>query len=151
MFAFRAIQRPESIPLSLASLHLITRTSQSFTQTALALVDDTSSIATTFSRVVHLYDVAKIPNRVKVSQPPKAEQHSRSLTGQDDPLCGLPYPENDQTLKCGISVEFRNVSFKYPGSDMYALRNTTFKIEQGHLCVRVSESSAIILADSKCR
>jgi ABC-type multidrug transport system fused ATPase/permease subunit len=29
----------------------------------------------------------------------------------------------------------RNVSFRYPGSETYALRNTSFKIKQGQLCV----------------
>ena len=32
---------------------------------------------------------------------------------------------------------FRNVSFKYPDREEYALRNVSFRIEQGHLCVRM--------------
>jgi ABC-type multidrug transport system fused ATPase/permease subunit len=30
----------------------------------------------------------------------------------------------------------RNVSFKYPGTDNHALKNISFKIEPGQLCVR---------------
>jgi ABC-type multidrug transport system fused ATPase/permease subunit len=30
----------------------------------------------------------------------------------------------------------RNVSFKYPGTDNYALNDISFKIEPGQLCVR---------------
>jgi ABC-type multidrug transport system fused ATPase/permease subunit len=70
-----------------------------------------------------------------------------------------PYPENHQMLNDGISVEFRwisyplyfldsqqlmflyrNVSFKYPGTEKYALKNISFKIEPGHLCVCVCHS-----------
>jgi len=37
------------------------------------------------------------------------------------------------TLSC--SIAYRNVSFKYPGTEKYALRNVSFKIGAGHLCV----------------
>ncbi|KDR84731.1 hypothetical protein GALMADRAFT_284753 [Galerina marginata CBS 339.88] len=135
-FAFRAIQQPASIPLSLASLHLIRQTTQSFTQTAYAFVDETDSITNVFSQVIHLYEVAKIPNRVKVHLPEKEN------LDQDDPTLGVPFPENDQTLHLGISVEFRDVSFKYPGSDAYALHHTSFKIDRGQLCVIVGNNGS---------
>ncbi|KAG1860742.1 hypothetical protein DFJ58DRAFT_744453 [Suillus subalutaceus] len=48
-----------------------------------------------------------------------------------------PFPENQQSLRSGISVEFRNVSFQYPGGDSCALRNVSFKIGAGQLCVVV--------------
>ncbi|KAF8955732.1 P-loop containing nucleoside triphosphate hydrolase protein [Flammula alnicola] len=86
-------------------------TTQSFTYTALSLVDETGSITERLAAVRQLYQVAKIPNRIK-------------------------------TLEWGISVEFRNVSFKYPGSDAYALRNTNFKIERGQLCVIVGNNGS---------
>ena len=66
-----------------------------------------------------------------------------------------PFPENQQSIRDGISLEFRylvyrpkllqgvnanenflrNVSFKYPGNETYALRDISFKVEQGQLCV----------------
>ena len=30
---------------------------------------------------------------------------------------------------------YRNVSFRYPGSENFALRDVSFKIEKGQLCV----------------
>ncbi len=36
----------------------------------------------------------------------------------------------------------RNVSFKYPKSDSYALKNISFKIEQGQLCVIVGTNGS---------
>ncbi|PPQ90445.1 hypothetical protein CVT25_014963 [Psilocybe cyanescens] len=140
VFALRAIQQPESIPLSLASLNLITQTTSSFTRTAFSLMDDTTSITTTFSRVIHLYEVARIPNRVKVIPTEKTKE--QQLPDHDDPMLGTPFPEDDQALRWGISVEFCQVSFKYPGSDMYALRKTSFKIERGHLCVIVGTNGS---------
>lgn len=128
------MQQPASIPLSLASLTLITQTSQSFARTAFALVDETESITDTLSKVIQLYEVARIPNRVKVLPSKINEQHD--VVDPDDPLLGNPFPEDQQTLQLGISVEFRQVSFKYSGSDMYALQNISFKIEKGQLCVR---------------
>ncbi|KAG2057231.1 P-loop containing nucleoside triphosphate hydrolase protein, partial [Suillus hirtellus] len=47
------------------------------------------------------------------------------------------FPKNQQSLANGISVEFRNVLFQYPGQDRCALQNVSFKIKAGHLCVVV--------------
>ncbi|KAJ3494656.1 hypothetical protein NLJ89_g10762 [Agrocybe chaxingu] len=136
-FALRAVQKPSSIPLSLASLNLITQTTQGFTYTAFSLFDDTVTIANKLAAVRHLYEVTKIPNRVKVHVPKKD-----SIVEEDDPSLGVPFPEDQQSLELGVSIEFRNVSFKYPGSDDYALRNLNFKIEQGQLCVIVGSNGS---------
>jgi len=69
-----------------------------------------------------MYEISNIQNRIP--------------DGQE------PFPENQQTLNTGICVEFINVSFKYPGSDTYALRNTSFKIEGGQLCVIVGANGS---------
>ena len=34
-----------------------------------------------------------------------------------------------------LSPVLRNVSFRYPGSDGFVLRDVSFKIEKGQLCV----------------
>ncbi|KAG2364863.1 P-loop containing nucleoside triphosphate hydrolase protein [Suillus spraguei] len=47
------------------------------------------------------------------------------------------FPENQQFFRNGISVEFRNVSFQYPGRDKCALRDVSLKIEAGQFCVVV--------------
>lgn len=142
----RAVRQPLSIPLSLASLNLVTRTATSFTHTLFALKNDTDSIADTLTAVRQLYEVAKIPNRVKVHNHLPAKDSSETLIERnqdpDDPLLGIPFPEDQQSLELGISVEFCQVSFKYPGSDTYALQNTSFKIERGQLCVIVGTNGS---------
>ncbi len=34
-----------------------------------------------------------------------------------------------------MNVILRNVSFRYPGSEKYALRDISFRVERGQLCV----------------
>ncbi|KAJ8582269.1 P-loop containing nucleoside triphosphate hydrolase protein [Rhizopogon salebrosus TDB-379] len=48
-----------------------------------------------------------------------------------------PFPEDQQSIRSGISLEFRNVSFQYPGAEKYALHHVSFKITSGQLCVIV--------------
>lgn len=93
------------------------------------------------SSVKLLYQITQIPNQVKVHHGSKntdtrrAERLWDPNVDPDDPSFGVPFPEDDKALELGVSIEFRNVSFVYPGSNAYALRNISFKIEQGQLCV----------------
>lgn len=71
-----------------------------------------------FSEVKVLYDLADIKNQV-----------------EDGPL---PFPENARaTGQNGLRIEFRSVSFKYPGTDTLVLRNVSFIIDNGALAVIV--------------
>ena len=125
------MEQPTSIPLSLASLNLITQTTNSFTYTAFSLYDETGAITEKLTTVRLLYEIIKIQNRIKVEVPAK----NPSQVDYDDPTLGVPFPEASQSLNWGISVEFKNVSFKYPGCDEFAIRNVSFKIKKGQLCV----------------
>ncbi|KAI6137034.1 P-loop containing nucleoside triphosphate hydrolase protein [Pisolithus sp. B1] len=117
VFTLRAIQYPTSIPISLASLTLITQTANSFSSTLFQLFGESFSLSEQFASVRKLYEISTIPNRV--------------VDGT------ISFPENQQTLKHGVSIEFRHVSFKYPGADKYALRNVSFTICAGQLCIIV--------------
>lgn len=121
-FALRAIQYPASIPISLTSLHLITETTSNFSWSLWRFLEQTGSIADQFATVRKLYDIVHIPNKI-----------------QDGTK---PFPEDSQKVKHGISLEFRNVSFQYPGAHDYALRNISFKLEQGQLCVIVGTNGS---------
>jgi hypothetical protein len=107
VFTLRAVQYPASIPLSLASLQLIRENSSSFTSWAafshhgvlrrldtilftsslLGLLDQTGYMAEQLASVRRLYEIENITNKV--------------VDGRE------PFPENQQTLNDGISVEFR--------------------------------------------
>ncbi|KAE9391323.1 P-loop containing nucleoside triphosphate hydrolase protein [Gymnopus androsaceus JB14] len=122
VFTLRAVQYPASIPLSLASLNLITSTSASFSRTLLKLFDETGTISDNFATIRKMYETINLPNRI--------------------PDGTIPYPENHQSLQTGMSIEFRNVCFKYPESNAYALNNVSFKIEKGQLCVILGQNGS---------
>lgn len=122
VFTLRAVRYPASIPISLVSLNLITQTTDSFLSTLVNLFSATSSVAEQLLGVRKLYEVSEIRNRVTDGT--------------------TPFPENSTSLGLGISIEFRNVSFKYPESQSYALKNVSFKIERGQLCVIVGKNGS---------
>ncbi|KAJ8595027.1 P-loop containing nucleoside triphosphate hydrolase protein [Rhizopogon salebrosus TDB-379] len=117
VFCLRAVQKPMTIPLSLASMTLINQTSQSFTSTLFSLFGESFSLAEQFQDVRKLYEFENVPNKV--------------VDGTE------PFPEDQQSIRSGISLEFRNVSFQYPGAGRYALHDVSFKITAGQLCVIV--------------
>ena len=48
----------------------------------------------------------------------------------------MTYGEKELDLSGGFEIEFKNVSFKYPGAESYALQNVNLKIKNGrHLAV----------------
>ncbi|KAF5351573.1 hypothetical protein D9758_007222 [Tetrapyrgos nigripes] len=123
VFALRAVQQPSSIPLSLASLTLITSTTTSFSNSLLRLFQQGGSIANHWADVRRFYEVVAVENRVRDGS--------------------FPFPENQKEMELsGVQLEFRNVSFKYPGSASYALQNVSFKILPGQLCVIVGKNGS---------
>ncbi|KAI0297906.1 HlyB/MsbA family ABC transporter [Russula brevipes] len=115
VFALRAVQQPSSIPISLASLRLMQDASNSFVSHASILISQTGNFSEQLLSLRKLLEAGNITNKV--------------VEGT------IPFPENEQSTRNGISLEFRNVSFRYPESEKYVLRNTSFRIEQGQLCV----------------
>ncbi|KIL71102.1 hypothetical protein M378DRAFT_156053 [Amanita muscaria Koide BX008] len=122
IFTLRAIQYPASIPVSLASLNLITQTTTSFSHALLTLVDHSDSLVDRLTGIRKLYEITELPNIVADGN--------------------LPFPENQRSLELGIAIEFRNVSFKYPDTDTYVLHNVSFKVEKGQLCVLVGSNGS---------
>ncbi|KAF6748428.1 HlyB/MsbA family ABC transporter [Ephemerocybe angulata] len=122
IFCLRAVQYPAAIPMSLTSLQLITSTVQGFSSSLFELVQKTSRIAEKLQAVRKLYDVSAVPNKVE-------DGH-------------LPFPENQNNLLTGFEIEFRKVSFGYPGNEALALDNVSFKLEEGQLCVIVGDNGS---------
>ncbi len=98
------------------------------------LANSTSSVSEQFATARKLYEVGNIKNKI----------HDGTL----------PFPEDASQISSGVAVEFRcvyairrrpalkirdvvsrNVSFKYPGAENYALRNISFTLCPGQLCV----------------
>ncbi|CDO69837.1 hypothetical protein BN946_scf184803.g35 [Trametes cinnabarina] len=121
-FTLRAVQYPASMPVSLASLNLLQQTTSQFSYTLWRFIEQTGSITDQLAAVRKLYSVAHIPNRI--------------------PDGTVPFPEDAQKLRHGVALEFRNVSFRYPGSERYALRDVSFKLDAGQLCVIVGANGS---------
>lgn len=140
LYLLRAAEHPASIPVSIASMRLVQETTSSFMSAFMGFLNESGSIAERFHKVRQLYEIKNVPNNV--------------VDGN------ISFPEDRHSLKSGMSVEFRfvsikqphhgiphshlnrNVSFKYPGSEILALRDVSFKVDKGQLCVREPPCSA---------
>jgi hypothetical protein len=87
VFTLRAVQQPASIPVSVASLNLVTQASNSFISSLIRLFQSTGSFTEKVESVRKLYEVAVIPNQV--------------VGGT------VPFPEDVKSLSSGISIEFK--------------------------------------------
>ncbi|KAH8996475.1 HlyB/MsbA family ABC transporter [Lactarius hatsudake] len=122
VFTLRAVQQPMSIPVSLASLHLVQRASGSFMGSVRTLLEQTGNMSERLSALRQLYEAGNIANNVADG--------------------ATPFPENEQSIRDGIAIEFRNVSFRYPGSEDYALRDISFRVHPGQLCVIIGSNGS---------
>ncbi|KAH9001450.1 HlyB/MsbA family ABC transporter [Lactarius akahatsu] len=122
IFTLQVVQKPSSIPVSLASLPLLQQSSSTFMMRINEILQDVESISTRLSSLRNLYEAENIANKV--------------VDGT------IPFPENAQSIGDGISLEFRNVSFRYPGSEKYALRGVSFRVLAGQLCVIVGSNGS---------
>ncbi|TFK81137.1 P-loop containing nucleoside triphosphate hydrolase protein [Polyporus arcularius HHB13444] len=122
VFILRAAQFPMSIPLSLASLSLVQDAAREFAWSFRVIVNRTWSIESRLTAVKRMYEVVEIANEI--------------------PDGKVPFPEEASEIRHGVALEFRNVSFKYPGTDRYALRNISFSIRPGQLCVIVGANGS---------
>ncbi|CAE7051714.1 unnamed protein product [Rhizoctonia solani] len=125
IFALRAIHTPVSIPLSLAQLDLVQRNVTSFSQQLENFSRIIEGVSYSFQSIESLYSIIDIPNHIP-----------------DAPSDALPLAlAQDQKIK-GLGIEFKNVSFKYPGTSKYVIKNMSFTIKPGQLCVIVGENGA---------
>jgi hypothetical protein len=87
IFALRAAHQPSSIPISLASLHLIRGASGMFMMNIRIVLEQSKNFSEQLSALRKLFEAGNISNKI--------------VDGT------TPYPENEQSLRYGISLEFR--------------------------------------------
>ncbi|KAH8996470.1 P-loop containing nucleoside triphosphate hydrolase protein [Lactarius hatsudake] len=136
---FSYVRTPTLEPISLLRVPLkelpqIIFTLQAVKKPIITIIfEKMGSISDRLSSLRKLYEAENIPNKV--------------VDGT------IPFPENAQSISDGISLEFRctlgvasgihrNVSFRYPGSEQYALRDVSFKVLPGQLCVIVGSNGS---------
>src|SRR5579863_5400946 len=86
-FAFRAVQHPSSIPISLASLHLMQEASDDFMSHVSTFMLQTGNFSDQLLNLRKLFEAGNITNKIA------------DVT--------TPFPENQQSNRDGISLEFR--------------------------------------------
>jgi hypothetical protein len=87
IFTLQVVRKPASIPVSLASLHLLQQSISTFAMRMHQISANVGSISTRLSDLRKLYEAENIPNKV--------------VDGT------TPFPENAQSIGDGISLEFR--------------------------------------------
>ncbi|KZW02356.1 P-loop containing nucleoside triphosphate hydrolase protein [Exidia glandulosa HHB12029] len=118
VLAVLVVNNPSHMPLLLASWTVI----QQATKGVISEMWTMFYLGETFAECSYdlkgLYELANVENKI--------------VDGN------VPFPENRQdTAAKGVSIEFRNVSFKYPDTNVYALRDVSFTIQRGELAVIV--------------
>ncbi|KAH8822512.1 P-loop containing nucleoside triphosphate hydrolase protein [Flagelloscypha sp. PMI_526] len=121
VLVYRAIQYPASIPVSVAGLDVINTTVMSFSHSAFMLIRQYGSMTEVVDGVKTLHEAETIPNKV---------------------VDGLVPFEVNEISGVGIELEFKEVSFSYPGSDRPVLDNVSFRIGKGQLCVIVGSNGS---------
>ena len=111
----KIVNSPSTAPVSLATLQLVNSAMTSLTQTTYMLGTNIDGLSDQVGNIRDFYKRLDLQNSI--------------------PDGTAPFPENEQDISLGISVEFRNVTFKYSEKDDLVLKNVSFKIEQGQLCV----------------
>ncbi|KAJ3547937.1 hypothetical protein NMY22_g1463 [Coprinellus aureogranulatus] len=89
----RVVNSPSAAPFTLATLQLVNSTMASLTQTAYVLGSNIDHISDQVERIRSFYAILDLQNKIQ------------------DGI--IPFPENQRDIAMGISVEFRNVSFRY--------------------------------------
>ncbi|TBU55005.1 HlyB/MsbA family ABC transporter [Dichomitus squalens] len=121
-FIVRAARDPARLPEALTELNLVQSAATSFAFSMYEVVAKLYQLQWHFSTIRDVYEVENIVNVVP--------------DGTD------ALSEGVAQFTSGVALEFRNVSFKYPGTDQYALCNVSFSLLPGQLCVIVGSNGA---------
>ncbi|EUC59196.1 HlyB/MsbA family ABC transporter, putative [Rhizoctonia solani AG-3 Rhs1AP] len=124
LMALRAIESPHTSPLSLAQLDLVQTTVTQFAGLLVSFFHMLEMLAKNLRMIKNLYDLMEIPNEV------------RDAGKEGEPLVATG------SLEGAPGIEFQNVCFKYPRTTNYVIRNMSFCIKPGQLCVFVGENGS---------
>ncbi|KAH9942416.1 P-loop containing nucleoside triphosphate hydrolase protein [Epithele typhae] len=122
-FTLHAARDPRHMAEALASLHLVQTSAQALSSSIGRAFHAANTIGGSLSALRDAYEGGDIENIV----PDGTVAFS---------------PSSDLPTSSGVHIEFRNVSFKYPGTDNYALKDVSFTLLQGQLCVIVGANGA---------
>ncbi|CAE6516035.1 unnamed protein product [Rhizoctonia solani] len=117
-FAWNSLERGGASDLS--SLVLMQQATSSLQQTLRGIIYSGENIASLFKNVMSLYEVLELKPTM--------------VDGQ------VSYPEEEYKNQKGMAIEFKSVNFQYPMTDKAVLKDMSFSIGPGQLCVVVGEN-----------
>ncbi|KAH9983361.1 P-loop containing nucleoside triphosphate hydrolase protein [Russula compacta] len=112
-FSFLMLRSPSNLSMALAAFTLIQSAARNLRLNLYSIIQQTGDMASQLSNLRAIYVVSEIKNEV------------------------VDGTEKLESSREGISLEFEDVSFQYPGSKSYALHHVSFRVQQGQLCVIV--------------
>ncbi|KAI0257854.1 P-loop containing nucleoside triphosphate hydrolase protein [Gloeopeniophorella convolvens] len=121
IFTIIIVQNLGDLPMALATFTLVQATAKNLRFNLSSIFQQSGDIANQLANLRSIYAIRDIKNKVP------------------DGTLGL---RDGLVDGGGISLEFVNVSFRYPGSDSYALRDVSFRVSRGHLCVIVGSNGS---------
>lgn len=124
---FKIVRSPVIVPFSLATVQLVNNSMSNLYMNVTSFAGRLEELAELVDKVRRFYELLDSGNQIEDGT--------------------IPFPENQADISMGISVEFRNVSFRYSEKDDLALTNVSFKIEQGQLCVSALRMSPAAVTD----
>ncbi|KIJ27975.1 hypothetical protein M422DRAFT_37505 [Sphaerobolus stellatus SS14] len=115
MYCMQLARSPDSF--SLASVALFQNVSRELSSKLLGLVDKQMSLSMTLSKIEELYSLETVPKAV--------------LDGTEK------FVNDEESASQGMEIEYKDVSFKYPGTKANAIEDVSFKLEKGQTLVIV--------------
>lgn len=116
--------------MALATFTLIQSAAKNLRLNLNSIFQQTGDFASQLSSLRAIYAVSEIKNKVKDGT--ESLNTNRDGLSLEFELVIALAPQSTS------SWFFSDVSFKYPGSKSYALRNVSFEVKPGQLCVRRS-------------
>ena len=125
LFALKVSEMPVGVAtLSMSSLTFIQGAARGLASSLYRFVRDIQHFGSEFSAFRAYYRVLEI--QTAIAEPPKPNHYET-----------VKKTSKDGTVKAGMDIEFRDVSFTWPGKKEKALDGISFKIQAGELCAIV--------------
>ncbi|KDQ19844.1 hypothetical protein BOTBODRAFT_152372 [Botryobasidium botryosum FD-172 SS1] len=117
--AFYMLQSPSTFATSFATLRILQENATSLAASSCQIFARRASLFSCFKRIRDFYEIINIPNKI--------------IDGTE----AYPIPDSLDDGALGTGIEFRSVSFRYPGAKQNCLQDVSFTIKPGQLCVIV--------------
>ena len=145
LFALKASSKPVGeATISMTSLGFIQNAARSVASGIYCLVRDVQHFGTEFAAFRAYYRILEIkPTILEPVQPVEYSRATRQIEpASSEGVAKVDDASSEENLRSGMDIEFRNVSFTWPGKREKALDGLSFHIHAGQLCAIVGYNGA---------